>query len=116
MLLDFQIRLAKVHGVELVRSPDYPFCFRRAGSAASDPAGRTRALRRHAAEAAGGLPEPYRLRAVGHSLGGASLLIYAVMCRRLNRPHHIYRLILLTPAGFLQKLPLVRLCSLTVFW
>ena len=54
------------------------------------------------------MPEPYRLRAVGHSLGGASLLIYAVMCRQLGRPHHIYRLILLTPAGFLQKLPLVR--------
>ncbi|KAK9840957.1 hypothetical protein WJX81_002471 [Elliptochloris bilobata] len=77
------------------------------GRVASDAAGRARSLRRQAVEAAGGMPEPYRLRAVGHSLGGASLLIYAVMCRSLGRPHHIYRLILLTPAGFLQKLPLV---------
>lgn len=59
-------------------------------------------------ELGGGLPEPYRLRAVAHSLGGASLLVYAVMCRRLSRPHHLYRLVLLTPAGFLDKLPLVR--------
>lgn len=56
----------------------------------------------------GGVPEPYRLRAVAHSLGGASLLVYAVMCRRLGRPHHLYRIILLTPAGFLEKIPLVR--------
>lgn len=55
-----------------------------------------------------GVPEPYRLRVVAHSLGGAALLIYAVQCRRQRRPHHIYRLILLTPAGFLQKMPLVR--------
>ena len=53
------------------------------------------------------MPEPYRLRAVAHSLGGSSLLVYAVMCRRLGRPHHLYRLILLTPAGFLDNLPLV---------
>lgn len=56
-----------------------------------------------------GVPEPYRLRVVAHSLGGAALLIYAVQSRRQRRPHHIYRLILLTPAGFLQKIPLV--CS-----
>lgn len=49
--------------------------------------------------------EPYRLRAVGHSLGGASLLIYAAMCGRAGRPHHLYRLILLTPAGILKKSP-----------
>eukprot|EP00884_Botryococcus_braunii_P017623 jgi/Botrbrau1/4544/Bobra.60_2s0032.1 len=49
--------------------------------------------------------EPYRLRVVGHSLGGASLLIYAVTCRLSNRPHHIYRMILLTPAGFHDKPP-----------
>ena len=57
-----------------------------------------------------GVPEPYRLRVVAHSLGGAALLVYAVQCRRQRRPHHIYRLILLTPAGFLQKAPLV--CTL----
>ena len=61
----------------------------------------------HPAHTLGGVPEPYRLRVVAHSLGGASLLIYVVMCRRLGRPHHLYRLILLTPAGFLEKLPLV---------
>ena len=44
---------------------------------------------------------------MGHSLGGASLLIYAVMCRRARRPHRLYRLILLTPAGFLQSAPKV---------
>lgn len=54
-----------------------------------------------------GVPEAYRLRAVGHSLGGASLLIYLVMCRRAQRPHHLYRLILLTPAGFLRRAPKV---------
>lgn len=64
-----------------------------------------------------GPPDPYRLRAVGHSLGGAALLIYTVMSRRRKRRHHIYRLILLTPAGFLQHAPLV--CSFTTlpaFW
>ena len=61
---------------------------------------------------AAGVPEPYRLRVVAHSLGGAALLIYAVQCRRQRRPHHIYRLILLTPAGFLQKIPRVRPCPL----
>ena len=59
----------------------------------------------HAAEAQTGLP--CRLRAVGHSLGGASLLIYLVMCRRACRAHRLYRLILLTPAGFLESAPLV---------
>lgn len=50
-------------------------------------------------------PDPYRLRAVGHSLGGAALLIYLVTSLRKKRRHHIYRLILLTPAGFLKHYP-----------
>ena len=50
-------------------------------------------------------PDPYRLRAVGHSLGGAALLIYLVTSLRKKRPHHVYRLILLTPAGFLKHYP-----------
>lgn len=54
------------------------------------------------------VPEAYRLRAVGHSLGGASLLIYLIHCRRTGRAHHLYRLILLTPAGFLSTIPMVR--------
>ena len=53
------------------------------------------------------LEDPYRLRAVGHSLGGAALLIYVIMSLRKKRPHHIHRLILLTPAGYMQKVPLV---------
>lgn len=54
-----------------------------------------------------GGPELYRLQAVGHSLGGAALLIYAVMCRVLGRPHHLSRLVLLTPAGFHRNYPKV---------
>jgi hypothetical protein len=34
--------------------------------------------------------------------------IYAAMCGKTGRPHHLYRLILLTPAGFLKKTPWVR--------
>ena len=52
-------------------------------------------------------PEPYRLRAVGHSLGGASLLIYAVSRCLQGQPTHLTRLILLTPAGFQQNYPKV---------
>ena len=46
------------------------------------------------------------LRQVGHSLGGASLLIYAVTSALKGRPDRIYRLILLTPAGFLRTSPI----------
>ena len=52
-------------------------------------------------------PEPYRLTAVGHSMGGAALLIYSVMCRVVRRPHHLSRLVLLSPAGFQSKPPLL---------
>lgn len=62
-------------------------------------------------ETMSGIPESsmgrYNLRAVGHSLGGASLLIYAVMCQKLGKPHHISRLVLLTPAGFHRQYPIV---------
>jgi len=51
--------------------------------------------------------EPYRLTAVGHSMGGAALLMYAVMCRVVRRPHHLSRLVLLSPAGFQSKPPLL---------
>ena len=30
------------------------------------------------------------------------------MCGKTGRPHHLYRLILLTPAGFLKKTPWVQ--------
>ena len=48
---------------------------------------------------------PYRLQAVGHSLGAACLLMYAVHSRMQGRQHHIQRLILLSPAGFHTKIP-----------
>jgi hypothetical protein len=51
--------------------------------------------------------EPYKLRLVGHSLGGASALIYLVMRYREGVPHHVSRLVLLTPAGFHKRLPLL---------
>lgn len=76
-----------------------PGC-RERGGRARPGSGRGQGSRRDA--------EPYRLRAVAHSLGASSLLVYAVMCRRRDRPHHLSRIILLTPAGFLDKLPLVR--------
>lgn len=64
---------------------------------------------REQAEMTAGIPESsmgrYNLRAVGHSLGGASLLIYAVMCQKMGKPHHISRLVLLTPAGFHRQYP-----------
>jgi len=44
--------------------------------------------------------EPYNLRVVAHSLGGASMLIYLIMRLRSGRPHRLQRLVLLTPAGF----------------
>eukprot|EP00873_Tetraselmis_striata_P018859 jgi/Tetstr1/439123/TSEL_002988.t1 len=55
----------------------------------------------------GGEELPYRLRAVGHSLGGAMLLIYAVRRAMAGRPHHLARLILLTPAGFHNSMPAI---------
>ncbi len=53
--------------------------------------------------------EPYHLQAVGHSLGGAALIIYAVMCKVLGRQHHLSRLVLLTPGGFHRRYPKVAL-------
>lgn len=58
-------------------------------------------------QGSGAQKEPYRLRAVGHSLGGASLLIYAVTRSMKGRSTHLSRLILLTPAGFQQNYPKV---------
>lgn len=48
-------------------------------------------------------PDPYCLRAVGHSLGGMSLLMHCVA--RGPASSHVHRLILLTPAGFHVKRP-----------
>jgi pimeloyl-ACP methyl ester carboxylesterase len=49
---------------------------------------------------------PYVLTAVGHSLGGAELLMYTVMQLRRREPHRLARLVLLTPAGFVAKVPI----------
>ncbi|EFN54341.1 hypothetical protein CHLNCDRAFT_24871 [Chlorella variabilis] len=54
----------------------------------------------NAAGAAGQDVLPYRLQAVGHSLGAATLLIYAVGSRMRGQPHRLRRLILMSPAGF----------------
>ncbi len=57
----------------------------------------------------------YKLRVVGHSLGGAALLIYLSTAAKLGRDHHIDRMVLLSPAGVhTHKLPLLgRLLCLT---
>lgn len=60
---------------------------------------------------------PYRLQAVGHSLGAAALLMYAVGCSMKGQPHHLRRLILLSPAGFHPQVPLaVRPCKYLMPW
>ena len=61
----------------------------------------------NAAGAAGQDVLPYRLQAVGHSLGAATLLIYAVGSRMRGQPHRLRRLILMSPAGFHPTVPLV---------
>lgn len=50
-------------------------------------------------------PCPYRLQAVGHSLGAASLLMYAVTNSMAGKPSYITRMVLLTPAGFHCQYP-----------
>lgn len=50
-----------------------------------------------------GPKDPYNLRVVAHSLGGASMLMYLVMRLRSGQMHHVKRLVLLTPAGFHAK-------------
>ena len=49
------------------------------------------------------------LQAVGHSLGAACLLVYAVVSRMQGQPHRLRRLILMSPAGFHSHVPLVSL-------
>ncbi|KAH7280236.1 hypothetical protein KP509_37G057400 [Ceratopteris richardii] len=50
--------------------------------------------------------QPYKLCAVAHSLGGAGLIMYVVTRRLENKPHHLSRLILLSPAGFHKDAPI----------
>ncbi|MCO5584056.1 hypothetical protein L7F22_037978 [Adiantum nelumboides] len=49
--------------------------------------------------------QPYTICGVAHSLGGAALLIYVVTRRLEGKPHHLSRLILLSPAGFHKEAP-----------
>lgn len=44
--------------------------------------------------------QPYKLCAISHSLGGASMLMYVITRRIEEKPHRLSRLILLSPAGF----------------
>lgn len=44
--------------------------------------------------------QPYKLCAICHSLGGAAILMYLITRRIQEKPHHLSRLILLSPAGF----------------
>ncbi|KAK9054402.1 hypothetical protein SSX86_025480 [Deinandra increscens subsp. villosa] len=44
--------------------------------------------------------QPYKLCAIGHSLGGAAILMYIITRRVEQKPHRLSRLILLSPAGF----------------
>lgn len=60
---------------------------------------------RHVATTMATEPAPYVLTAVGHSLGGAQLLMYTVMQLRRREKHRLSRLVLLTPAGFVKKVP-----------
>ena len=55
------------------------------------------------ADSPGGLP--YRMQAVGHSLGASCLLMHAVGCRMKGQPLRLHRLVLLSPAGFHPRIP-----------
>jgi hypothetical protein len=48
---------------------------------------------------------PYDLRVVAHSLGGLSMLVFCVMRAAAGQPHHVRRLVLLSPAGFHDVIP-----------
>lgn len=49
-----------------------------------------------------GIEQP-QIDLVAHSLGGAASLIYLISRLIMNQPHHISRLVLLSPAGFHHK-------------
>ena len=44
--------------------------------------------------------EPYRLTVMAHSLGGLAMMIYLTERARKDIPHHVSKVILMTPAGF----------------
>ena len=47
---------------------------------------------------------------MGHSLGGTSLLIYAMLCGCLGVDHGVVRMVLLSPAGFHRAMPVIIRC------
>ena len=51
--------------------------------------------------------EALSIVAVGHSLGGTSLLLYGLLCGALGVSHGVSRLVLLSPAGFHRDMPAV---------
>eukprot|EP00887_Chlorella_sp_A99_P004246 scaffold15.g4246.t1 len=57
---------------------------------------------------------PYRLQAVGHSMGGGSLLMYATEAHMRGRPHRLRRIVALSPSGFHSHLPLVGRINLPI--
>lgn len=59
-----------------------------------------------------------RLRVVTHSLGGMGLLLYMVQAAAVGVPSRVHRAILLTPAGYHMKVPVVGepLQPLSVLW
>jgi len=52
-------------------------------------------------------PRSYSLTAVGHSMGGAVLMMYLVWMSLNGVPHHVSKAVLLSPAGFHSDIPLV---------
>ncbi|XP_054786693.1 uncharacterized protein LOC129292965 isoform X1 [Prosopis cineraria] len=44
--------------------------------------------------------QPYKLRAICHSLGGAGMIMHVITRRIEGKPHRLSRLICLSPAGF----------------
>lgn len=50
------------------------------------------------------LPPP---QIVAHSLGGATVLMYAVGRRMMGQPHRARRIVLMSPAGFHTHVPFV---------
>ncbi|RMZ55129.1 hypothetical protein APUTEX25_005407 [Auxenochlorella protothecoides] len=75
------------------------------GAPAHPPSGVGGAMKRQVSHDDGVASVQYRLQAVGHSLGGCSLLIYAVHRAMAGRAHHLKRLGLLSPAGYHSHYP-----------
>lgn len=78
------------------------------GAPAHPPSGVGGAMKRQVSHDDGVASVQYRLQAVGHSLGGCSLLIYAVHRAMAGRAHHLKRLVLLSPAGYHSHYPRVK--------